>query len=356
MRRGLFAQTYTSAVNPGREPADKPSTAQLFVIRPAPGDKEFTMTVTSLSFTLVNTYAPQSARPATVVERKTPPVQSDDAACGEKRPASRENRLVQAMMSALRELGFGGTAAPAAATSTTAATPVTGAVTPATTTATASNAAATPAPSTTATPAEASSAADSSATVESAVHQFAHELFQALRQSRSDNPSSEGDSGRGEGHHRHHHHEAQGHGYGNMAQRLEALSQTFGAPAAAAAAATTDTKAAAAEPTSTSLSVTLTVNDGAADAPASASATPAATAATTTASAAAPAKNPLLEAFTKLFNALKPPAVSTQAASAETDMAEKLRQFLHTLAQAVAPDAANGMHRAQPGALVNVTA
>ena len=294
------------------------------------------MTVTSLSFTLVNTYAPQSAKPATVAERKTPPVPSDDSACGEKRPASRENRLVQAMMSALRELGFGGTAAPAAMASAGTAAPVApggGAVTSAAIPVTASTAAATPASTTTATPAEVLSAADSSATVESAVHQFAHELFQALRQSGDGNLSSDGDSGRGEGHHRHRHHEAHGHGYGNMAQRLEALSQTFAAPAAAAAA--TDTKASAPAATSTSLSVTLSVDDG---------------------SAAAPAKNPLLEAFTRLFNALKPPTTSTPAASAETDMAEKLRQFLHSLAQAVAPDAASGMHRAQPGALVNVTA
>ena len=319
------------------------------------------MTVTSLSFTLVSTYAPQSARPVTMVERKTPPVQSDDAACGEKRPASRENRLVQAMMSALRELGFGGTAAPA---STTAAAPAATAATPAATPSTAATAttpAATSATATTAAPAEASSAADSSATVESAVHQFAHELFQALRQSGSGRAASDGDSGRVEGgegrhHHHHRHHEAQGQGYGDMAQRLEALSQTFAAPTTAAAAAMTDTKAVAAEPTGTSLSVTLSVNDGSADAPASASATPAATATTTTAAAAAPAKNPLLEAFTKLFNALKPPVASLAAASSETDMAEKLRQFLHTLAQAVAPDAASGMHRAQPGVLVNVTA
>lgn len=78
------------------------------------------MTV-SLTFTIVNTYAPQGAKPATPVERKTPPVQADDSGCEHKRPASRQNRFADAMMSALRELGFGGTAASAGAATATAA-------------------------------------------------------------------------------------------------------------------------------------------------------------------------------------------------------------------------------------------
>ena len=290
------------------------------------------MSITSLSFTFVNTYAAQSARPAAVTERKTAPAQADDKTCDEPRPAGRQSRLVQAMMSALPELGFGGPAAPA--TAARAATPVT------------RGAGATETP-----------ASNPSANVESAVYQFAHELFQALRQSGRGNSSSDEGSGRveGEGHHRHRHHDGQGHGYGDISQRLEALAQTFGAQVPATAAG--DTPASPAAPAS--LTVTLTVDDGSADTPAPASASANATpapAATPIAAVVTSAKNPLLEAFSKLFNALKPQSTSSTTAPSDTDMAQKLRQFLHTLAQAVAPDAMSSVHSAQFGGLVNVTA
>ena len=302
------------------------------------------MTVTSLTFTIVNTYAPQNAKPAPAVERKTPPVQADDPDRANERPESRQNRFADAMMSALRALGFGGTAAPAAAAP--AATPVT----PAASTTSATPVTTTQAPAPTA-PATAG-AAGSSASVESAVQQFAHALFQALRQSGTGHGKTDDADGsvKGHGHqphHRHHHHHGEGSGYGNLSQRLEALSQTLGTPAVAAVA-----PANTAAPTNPSLALAQTV----ADAPAVvASATPTvATGAATIIAGpvAAPAKNLLLDAFTTLFNTLKPATTGAPA----TDMAEKLRLFLHTLAQAVAPDTMGSVQRAQVGGLVNVTA
>ncbi|MDP3823371.1 MAG: hypothetical protein Q8R33_18035 [Burkholderiales bacterium] len=281
------------------------------------------MTVTSLSFTLITTYAPQRAQPATGAQSKAPPVHDDDAGCEHKRPASRQNRLADAMMSALRELGFGATAAAAA---------------PAAGTPAASSAAAPATPSATATPAtsEAASAAKASSSVESAVQQFAHALFQALRQSGNGKKDSDDDSGRvaGHGHHRHHHHHGQGHGYGNLSQRLEALSQTAGTPTPGA--------------------TTAAAPASAAGTPAAASTTPVATPIVTP--VAPVAKNPLLDAFTKLFETLKPANTGTAASTPATDMAEKLRQFLHTLAQALAPDTMGSVQRAQVGGLVDVSA
>lgn len=78
------------------------------------------MSITSLSFTFVNTYAPQAAKSTAPAERQAP-AQTEAKHCDEQRPATRQNRLVEAMMSALRELGFGSTppAAPATAPAAT---------------------------------------------------------------------------------------------------------------------------------------------------------------------------------------------------------------------------------------------
>lgn len=311
------------------------------------------MTITSLTFTLVNSYAPQAAKTATAVERKTAPAQTDDAGCEHQRPASRQSRFADAMMSALRELGFGSTPAPAASTPASAA-----AATPAKGTATAAASATTTAASATTTTATATGAAseaaattkDASATVESAVQQFAHALFQALRQGGNSGQKADdgGDRVEGHGHHHHHRHHGEGQGYGNLSQRLESLSQTLGAPAAPAS------PAGAAAPSQT-LSLTLTVDDGAAAAaPAVAAAAPAAATATPAVAtpAAAPAKNALLDAFTKLFNTLKPASADAPA----TDMAAKLRQFLHSLAQSLAPDTTGSVQRAQVGGMLDVSA
>ena len=346
------------------------------------------MSITSLSFTFVNMYAPQSAKPAAPTERQAPEAPSEMKSCDEHRPAGRQNRLVEAMMSALRDLGFGSQATPASMASPVADASAAVAsaqgnaaqmMTTDNTAAAAANATAVMATDTAAATmatdgvASADSAAaatkaaptsEPAVTVESAVHQFAHELFRALRQI-GRGESSEQVSGRidGEGGHRHHHgHHGWGRqGYGDMAQRLESLSQTFAAPAAVAATSEVQPNS----PLSTSISVTLTVQDGQADSPSQAltTATPAvettavaetaaAETAATPSGAQETAKNPLLDAFSKLFSALKPQS----AGASSMDMSDKLRTFLHTLAQAMRPDSMSSIQTPQVGGLVNVTA
>ena len=337
------------------------------------------MSITSLSLTFVNTYAPQSARPAAPAERQAPAAPVEAQSCEEHRPAGRQNRLVEAMMSALRELGFGSQSAASSAgatpASSAAASGVQASPAEAVTTdeaaaaSTVSNASAVQAD---AAATEAQPAAEPAATVESAVHQFAHELFRALRQVGRGEGSDEG-SGRveGDGGHRHSHghHGWRNQGYGDMSQRLDALSQTFAAQLPAPAASGEQAPAAV----SSSISITLTIQDGQADSPVEAltTAAPAAKAVTAaaepakaanlavatdvaaaTTSAPTPAKNPLLDAFSKLFNALKPQSAATSG----TDMSDKLRMFLHTLAQAIKPESMSSIQTPQVGGLINVTA
>ncbi len=354
---------------------------------------------TSLSFTFVNTYASQPAKPAAAAERPAQAEQTHSHSCGESRPASRPNRLVEAMMSALRELGFGNEAQPAAAAATPSpavastaadasaamASAEASAAAAVSASAAASDPSATSSATTTAPVAATEAAAQPAVSLESAVRQFAHELFSALRQVGRGESSEQGSrhriggDGDGDGGRRHHHghHGWRREGYGDMAQRLDALSQTFAAPAAVAAA--------GAAPVSTSISITLTIQNGVAQqdgaapqngvaqAPAESVTTNAAVdanAATAETAAAAQAseavqaaptaiapttaqevsRNPLLDAFSQLFGALKPQA-------AQTDMADKLRSFLQTLAQAMRPDSMNhATQMPQIGALVNVTA
>lgn len=333
------------------------------------------MSITSLSFTFVNLYAPQTAKAAPAAERQAPAEQAEASQCGEHRPASRPNRLVEAMMSALRELGFGSPAssAPAAEAATGPSAAAASASNAPAEAATASDETAAPAPAQAAdgptvgdptVPAtEAQPAAEPAVTVESAVHQFAHELFRALRDIGRGESSEQG-SNRidGEQGGRSRHHGWRREGYGDMAQRLDALSQTFAAPAAVAAASDASPNPVVAS----SISITLTLQDGQADAPAeaAASATPAPAAAvaeqgagaaqTATAPSVAQdtAKNPLLEAFSKLFTALKPQA----AGAPQVDVADKLRSFLQTLAQAMRPETMSTLQTPQVGGLINVTA
>ena len=77
-----------------------------------------------------------------------------------------------------------------------------------------------------------------------------------------------------------------------------------------------------------------------------------ATATSPAAAATSPAKNPLLEAFSKLFSAIKPQG----AGMADTDMSSKLRTFLQTLAQAMRPETMATIQTPQIGGLMNVTA
>lgn len=346
------------------------------------------MSVTSLSFTFVNnTYTAPSAKQTAPVERGAPAEKAHQHPDGESRPAGRPNRLVEAMMSALRELGFGNEAsqpapaaapasAPAAATSTAAdaaAALATGEGSAATALAQSAAASATNIRSelTDSAAANTESAEAPQVSVESAVRQFAYELFNALRQT-GRGESSERGSARIDGDGGRRHHGGRREGYGDMAQRLNALSQTFAAPAAVAAPGAT--------PVSTSISITLTIQNGVvqqngaarspaeavttnaavaesaepgevaavADASDAGEALPATPSAATTAQQVA--RNPLLDAFSQLFGALKPQA-------AQTDMGDKLRTFLQTLAQAMRPESMNhGMPMPQVGALVNLTA
>lgn len=362
------------------------------------------MSVTSLSFTFVNMYSTPAAKPA--AERPALPAQKEETRpVEERRPGGGPNRLVQAMMTALRELGLGSPsgsptgAPPAAPANAPASTPALASnATPSATSAVASEESAAAASSVVETvtgsatsAAEASDAARttrSAETLESAVHQFAHELFRALRQigrgETSDDRSDRSDrsdrfdrSDRVDGHrgHRHHHHGHHGwrrHGYGDMSERLQALAQTFAAPAAVQSAGPATTGATV----STSISITLTVQGAqlpgspmqglgtSAAIPTAALTTPSPATSTdevaqdvevtaaTPAAPAEPAKNPLLEAFSKMFALLKPQGES----GAETDIASKLRTFLQTLAETMRPQSMRDIQTPQVGGLVNITA
>ena len=314
------------------------------------------MSITSLSFTFVNMYAPQGAKPAAPAGRQ--PAPAETTSCEGQRPAGRQSRLVDAMMAALRELGIGnqGASAPAVEASAGAQANAESAASAdqggaASAVAVGDSQSATPA----ATPAEAASRP--AATLESAVREFAHELFSALRQGGPGDSSGQG-SARIEGvegrWHHHGHHGLGRQGYGDMSQRLDALAQTFAAPAVAATAAPDS------PPVSSSISITLTVQDGPAESPvkaltSAAPPTPSALAAEPAATKnAAPeiARNPLLETFSRLFNALTPQGAGTPS----TDMADKLRTFLHTLAQAMRPETMSSVQAPQLGGLVNLTA
>lgn len=176
------------------------------------------MSVTSLSFSVVSLYvsstAAVAAAPASAAPAPAPaPVKHEDDA---PRGRGRENRLVTAMMSALRALGLGESGTPATAAGT--GTPATG-------------------------------TEPSGAALDSAVRQFAHELVRALRPGEASGTADGADrtEGRREHHHHRHHHGHQA--YAGLAQRLATLAQSFGtaapaapgaAPAASDAAATTD--------------------------------------------------------------------------------------------------------------------
>jgi hypothetical protein len=257
------------------------------------------MSVSSVSFTVVNLYASQApAKPVAAVDETSP--LSRDRSCGSD--AARPNRLLQAMMSALRELGVGG------------ATPAT----------TAGGGAAATSP--------ADPAGASAVGIESAAHRFAHELATALRRTGGGDASHEdgdGDAVRRHGHrhHGHHAHPARRHeSYAGLPQRLEALARTIGASPAAE----TTTAADAAG--------TATDDAGLLPAPAAPTATP---------------PDALLDAFSRLFGALQPQPAPVPTAS---DLSATLRQFLLTLAQALRPEETTPSATAHVGAIVDVTA
>ena len=128
-----------------------------------------------------------------------------------------------------------------------------------------------------------------------------------------------------------------GHGYGNLSQRLEALARTIVAPSPVAV--TVDAPAQAAPSTAPLPTAGVVAGPDAPNA--------------TAAPAADGQGNPLLAAFSKLFNALQPQRAATPS---ETDMAGKLRTFLQTLAQDIRPEPMTSTQPPQVGSLVYVTA
>jgi hypothetical protein len=323
--------------------------------------KAVAMSINSLSLNLANTVAAQAAKPTAATERRAHPTSAPAEAtgCEQRRPGGQQNRLAQAMMSALRELGIGNQAARAPAANATSGSPAAVASTQGATAEGVTGDGTTTAASVADVAAQVAS--EPAATVQAAVVQFAHELLQALRQSGGSTSADGGsDRVRGEhGGHRHHHghHDRRGHGYGDMSQRLEALAQTLGAQAPAATALGSQPGPAVSSSISTPLAVTAEQTDS----PVQASATGApaqspsvaAEPATTTVPVDNSQTNPLLRAFSTLFNALKP---QSTAAGSETDMVSKLRMFLHTLAQTLQPDAMYNVQTPQVGGLLNITA
>ena len=310
------------------------------------------MSISSLSFTFVsNLYQPAGAAPVAATDRRAPPAASPVGQGDEPRGRGPQKRLVQAMMTALQEMGLGAAApAPTAPTAPTAAgsTAATsaGAASPTTNTTAptqASSPITAPVPVTgTATPATSADA------VASAVHQFAHELFVALRPAGAghgynDAPGRrDGEVGH-KGHHGHHgHHGWKASGYGDIAQRLDALAQSL-APATG----TTPVGDRAALPASP---VSIPLQEDASAAPAVDGALP--TTASTTGAATAPVRNPLLDAFSTLLNAIKPPGTG----ATDVDMTSSLRTFLEAMATALRPESAGSSPAPAVGSLLNLTA
>ncbi|MDH5540476.1 MAG: hypothetical protein OEY03_13835, partial [Rhizobacter sp.] len=271
------------------------------------------------------------------------------------------------MMSALRELGVGGQAA-ATSTSAAGAAPAGSAVAPSAAvaandeTATAARAGEAPVS------AAATQGAASKGDVESAVYQFAHELMKALRPGAGAEGGGEGRRDDGEyGGHRHHHrthghHGHHGHhgwrreGYGDMSQRLDALAQRFGPQ---------QPDAASPAPTASSISITLTAQNGAndlsvpaAEVEAEAKRAPVAeplpaTALVADESPVTQPKDPLLDAFSKLFSALQPQVAQGMS---EADMGGKLRMFLQALSQALKPEGVAAPEAPTVGGLIDLAA
>jgi hypothetical protein len=213
------------------------------------------------------------------------------------------------MMTAFQALGFG----PGTATSTPAA----GAATPAPA---ASNAGGT-STANGATPATDPAAA--SDTLESAVREFAHALFNALHDSaRSQSGHRHGQESASSSAQASEHGSRRSNGYDSFVQRLEALAQSLGT------AAPTQVAGAAPGANTAATAVALTT-------PPVASTSPAPVTSVVSAPATAQSPSRLLSAFSKLFDLLQPKSSGTPASSPAGTMADQLKLFLHTLAQAL---------------------
>lgn len=275
------------------------------------------MSISSLSVTFVGYYAtsPVSA-PA-----PTPSTPAPVAAPAESSPCAhgaRRNVLYDAMLSALSGLGL---AAPAPQTA--AATPT-----------------ASPAPT------------ETPPSVNDAVFKFADALFQALRGGEgSANAQRRGDNGHRE-HHGHHHDASRSdHGYAGFAWRLETLAASVDATAAPTDSAVPAAIPAAVTPPATTAPPAPEVPPTPADASGTATpATPVPVAPATAAPQTAISK--VTDAFATLLSALH---VSPPAASSGSTAASQLGSFLHALAAALLPTAAEPAPQAV-GLLIHVTA
>ena len=292
------------------------------------------MSISSLSFSLVNRAAPTPAAPAAVQLAPAPAPLSVADDRHEKHGGARPKAIYNAIVSALRDLGM--TAAPAG-TAASADAP----------------------------------AAAAAPSVKAAVSEFTSALFQAL--------GGAGESVGGEAHHPNHgrghayaygrtSHAWSGDGFAGLADRLEGLAASLANPAtpaapAAPAAPIAEPAAPIAEPAAptaptapiTQLAPEALATDPAAEAPA----TPATTPVTASTGPApeptpidAPVSNPLVDAFDSLLQALHVPVA---AGSSGGDVAARLASFLHSIAQALQPTPAEPVAPAT-GMLINETA
>ena len=296
------------------------------------------MNIRSLSINFVNLYT-TSAPPATAARLSAAvPREADNTkGYGDGHGAGRTNRLTQALTAALRDIGIGGAGSPPSKTTAPATTDtndtndISDANDISDTIDTAAASAATP---------------STNGNVNAAVEQFAHALMDALGAGRS--ARGHGGEQRQDGERSHHGHGSRNTRYGNFAQRLESLSRTIvqtlpaAQPPAAPASAVVPSTAAP-----ISLAPTVESELGVA-APASPSAPTAPNLAPTRS-----ATSTLLDAFSRLFDALKPRATADAPA---TDMATRLQQFLHTMAQTLSHTGWDGAAAPQTGAFVDVKA
>ncbi|WP_372526906.1 hypothetical protein [Piscinibacter sp.] len=294
------------------------------------------MSIPSLSVTFVSYYAPQAASaPAptssTAAAATAPaPASAPADCCQSTHQGARRNVLYDAMMSALKELGLT-TAAPTAAPAAAAAAPAAAAPAPAADT-TAPQEAANPSPS-----------------VNDAVFKFADALFQALRGSGESTSSAgrHGDDKHHEHHEHHHRSHRSHHGYAGLAQRLEAMATSVGAASQPASASAPSTQPAVTPPAVTAPAAASASASESASVPVTAPAAPATAAPQT-------AISKVTDAFAAMLSALH---VNTAAASNGSTAASQLGSFLHALAQALLPTAAQPAPQAQAvGLLINVTA
>lgn len=262
------------------------------------------------------------------------------ASCDDHAPR-RRNVLVDAMMSALRELGLTKPATPASETTTS----TTGAATP--------TAPATTAVETVATNAASSADAASATTtatapsLEDAVLSFAHALWQALR---GDEGSRRRD-GDDDDHHRRHHHHGHRHDrdYSRLASRVEALAVRIEAGAPSGSAGTplpvaTTPKLPGTDP------VTL---DAAAIAKAEAAAPVVTTTPAPTAPAVsdAPTRGSLAESFAAMLKLLRGGDQTTGVPAPQASLAS----FLHSLARGLDADR-SAPSMSVVGVMINVSA